>query len=110
MIASFGGRCTSAISGKTDYLVVGKEPGRSKVGKARERDTCALIGVDDLKALVTGDGKMLGNGEEMVIEDFSSGYYGNALKLGAADEQFVREGGAVRTIAPKPAKKRRMYD
>lgn len=31
MITSFGGRCTSAISGKTSFLVVGKEPGFSKV-------------------------------------------------------------------------------
>lgn len=32
MIEAFGGRVTGALSGKTSYLVVGKEPGQSKVG------------------------------------------------------------------------------
>ena len=32
LIESFGGRVTGSISGKTDVLVVGKEPGYSKVG------------------------------------------------------------------------------
>jgi hypothetical protein len=31
-VESFGGRVTSAVSGKTDILLVGKEPGMSKVG------------------------------------------------------------------------------
>ena len=31
MITSFGGRVTSAVSGKTDLVIVGKEPGFSKV-------------------------------------------------------------------------------
>ena len=33
MIESFGGRVTGSVSGKTDYLVVGKAPGASKVNK-----------------------------------------------------------------------------
>ena len=31
MITSFGGRVTGAVSGKTDLVIVGKEPGFSKV-------------------------------------------------------------------------------
>lgn len=31
MVESFGGKVTSAISGQTDILIVGKEPGASKV-------------------------------------------------------------------------------
>ena len=34
MIEAFGGRVTSAVSGKTDYLVVGKSPGAKKVSEA----------------------------------------------------------------------------
>ena len=48
MIESFGGRVTGSVSGKTDYLVVGKEPGMSKVSQARDR------GVD---LATTGAGK-----------------------------------------------------
>ena len=31
MIESFGGKVTSAVSGKTSFVLVGKEPGMSKV-------------------------------------------------------------------------------
>jgi len=31
MVESFGGRVTGSVSGQTDYLIVGKEPGASKV-------------------------------------------------------------------------------
>ena len=34
-VEAFGGRVTGAISGKTDFLLVGKSPGFSKVSKAR---------------------------------------------------------------------------
>jgi hypothetical protein len=87
MIEDFGGRVTSAISGKTDYLVVGKEPGRSKVGKARAAGKCDLIEVGDLQGMVRGGA--IGSGRELVIEDFSAGWHGNALRLGGADEEFV---------------------
>ncbi|KAJ1623107.1 hypothetical protein T492DRAFT_845766 [Pavlovales sp. CCMP2436] len=70
LIERFGGRVTSAVSGKTTWgginvsgakprcclwaksrmLLVGKEPGMSKVSKARERPDCLLL---DLKGLKT---------------------------------------------------------
>ena len=31
MIESFGGKVTSAVSGKTSFVLVGREPGMSKV-------------------------------------------------------------------------------
>jgi BRCT domain type II-containing protein len=36
-VESFGGRVTSAVSGKTDVLLVGKEPGMSKAGRCAHR-------------------------------------------------------------------------
>ena len=35
MVQSFGGRVTGSVSGKTNILIVGKQPGMSKVSKAR---------------------------------------------------------------------------
>jgi len=37
MIVSFGGRVTSSVSGKTDIVLAGKEPGMSKVNQARAK-------------------------------------------------------------------------
>ncbi len=48
MVESFGGRVTSAVSGRTNLLIVGKEPGMSKVSKARAQPKCTLIGLKDL--------------------------------------------------------------
>ncbi|XP_041465864.1 replication factor C subunit 1-like [Lytechinus variegatus] len=36
MIEQYGGRLTGSISKKTNYLVIGREPGESKVAKAQE--------------------------------------------------------------------------
>jgi len=54
IVEKFGGRCTSAVSGKTDILLVGKEPGMSKVSQARSKPKCKLIGLRDLKSLCMG--------------------------------------------------------
>merc|ERR1719203_1051613 len=48
MIESFGGKVTSAVSGRTDILVVGKDPGPSKVYKARAQKT-RLLSIHQLK-------------------------------------------------------------
>ncbi|KAJ1724786.1 DNA replication factor C complex subunit Rfc1 [Coemansia erecta] len=42
LIKSFGGQITSAVSGKTSYLVVGNDPGSSKVNKAKSLKTRCL--------------------------------------------------------------------
>jgi BRCT domain type II-containing protein len=70
MIASFGGRVTSAVSGVTDLLVVGKAPGTSKVRKARARNIQLL----DLSSLVDViEGSSVANSRPVVITSFSSG-------------------------------------
>ena len=47
LIVSFGGRVTSSVSGKTNILVVGKNPGYSKVSKARRQPNCKLMSLKD---------------------------------------------------------------
>ena len=75
MIESFGGRVTSGVSGKTNYVVVGKAPGMSKVSQAHGRG----IPLVDLRALQT---RILGQAETLEeaagpgprIESYSAGY------------------------------------
>lgn len=43
MIESFGGRVTGSVSGKTDILLVGEEPGFSKLTQARSRPKVELM-------------------------------------------------------------------
>ena len=40
---------TGSVSGRTDILVVGKDPGFSKVSKARARTQCRLLSLHDLR-------------------------------------------------------------
>ena len=54
MIESFGGRVTSAVSGKTDYVVIGKQPGQSKVGQAQSRGL-SLLQLRTVRNLLVGD-------------------------------------------------------
>jgi len=80
LIESFGGRVTSAISGKTDFLIVGKKPGMSKVSKARARSKIVMTSICDLSLdLDNGcecleDFEVVSNRKPMLIESFSAGY------------------------------------
>ena len=76
MIESFGGRVTGSVSGKTTLLLVGKEPGASKVSAAESRGI-RMIGLKDL-----ADGLNVGRlpppeDSKVVITEFSAGYQGN---------------------------------
>ncbi|KAJ2745904.1 DNA replication factor C complex subunit Rfc1 [Coemansia sp. BCRC 34301] len=51
LIKTYGGRVTSAVSGKTSYLVVGEDPGATKVSKAKSLNTMCLR-EDDLLELI----------------------------------------------------------
>ncbi|UPR03332.1 J domain-containing protein [Chloropicon primus] len=76
MIMSFGGRVTSAISGKTDILVVGKDPGMSKVSKGRNQNRCTLLSLKDFcEGINNGTvSQTIEQAKPMVIETFSMGY------------------------------------
>ncbi|CAN0589036.1 unnamed protein product, partial [Ectocarpus sp. 12 AP-2014] len=80
MCESFGARVTSAISGKTDMLIVGKEPGASKVGKANASPKCQLVSLADLTMSIQGE-QQLESTPPPEIEAFSEGYSGNGLHM-----------------------------
>jgi len=83
MIESFGGKVTGSVSGKTDYLIVGREPGASKVGKANQRGL-PLLDILSLERLLYGRTQFdqLANEPPPRIEGFSKGYGGNGLLCG----------------------------
>lgn len=97
MIADFGGRITSAISGKTDMLIVGKDPGFSKVSKARSQPKCQLITLDRLtNAIESGKSESLEKLPPVLIDSFSSGYYGTStLALEASTRELEIAKGLV---------------
>ena len=62
LVECFGGRVTSAVSGRTDALLVGKDPGMSKVTKARNQSGCALVNLQQLCGELTGGRGAAGQG------------------------------------------------
>eukprot|EP00978_Attheya_sp_CCMP212_P033783 scaffold138237_cov50-Attheya_sp.AAC.2 len=95
LIVSFGGRVTGSVSGKTDVLVVGQQPGMSKVSKARASGKVLLMSLMDLKegldvgctCLETFD--VFARKEPMKIKDFSMGYKENGLVLTASKKDLA---------------------
>ena len=66
------------MSGKTDVLIVGREPGASKVSQARAKNV-QLMSLKDLQVVLMG-GSSIEDVQPMgVITQFSSGYRGNGL-------------------------------
>jgi hypothetical protein len=119
MVERFGGRVTGSVSGKTDVLIVGKDPGFSKVSKARERPKCQLVSLKDLTDVLHGS--LLEDAAPAAIEGFSSGYGGNslaptaneeamAIALGVAPPKQIENGNkkpaAKKRTAKKPAAKK----
>jgi NAD-dependent DNA ligase len=81
MIESFGGKVTSAVSGKTDYLIIGMEPGASKVGKAKSKGV-TMMDLRTIQQLLMGetDFENIDLAPPPAIESFSKGYQrGQAL-------------------------------
>jgi len=54
MIERAGGKVTSSVSGNTDFLVKGDNPG-SKYDDAQDRGIPIVEGADALRALVSGE-------------------------------------------------------
>ena len=73
MIESFGGKVTGSISGKTNFVIVGKDPGSSKVSTARAKDL-PLIDLQSLKDKIMGVLPVLEDAEAPAITSFSAGY------------------------------------
>lgn len=55
LIQRFGGVVRSAVSGKTDYLIVGEEPGKRKLEKARELGT-PILNTDEFEKMISPKG------------------------------------------------------
>jgi BRCT domain type II-containing protein len=81
MIESFGGKVTASVSGKTDILVVGKDPGYSKVSNAKSKPNCTMVSLQTLANVVYGH-LLEDIAKPMTIESFSSGYNGYIKKHG----------------------------
>lgn len=80
MIESFGGVVTGSISGKTDYLIVGKQPGGSKVGQAKGKGV-VMMDIRTIQKLLMGETefKDIDEAPPPTIESFSAGYNRRAL-------------------------------
>ena len=84
MVESFGGRVTTSVSGKTDILLVGKEPGYAKVSEAQVKGV-PLLSLNDVSAgLIRNNVKLseierIRRGKPLQIDNFSAGFRGNGL-------------------------------
>ena len=54
MIQKCGGRVTSAVSGKTDFVIAGQAPGFKKVSAARSRPHVSLLSLSQMKMHIEG--------------------------------------------------------
>ena len=117
MIESFGGRVTGAVSGKTDVLLVGTDPGMSKVSKARGQPGCMVVSLEKMCELLHA-GYMLpdkgtAEAEELTkttkITSFSAGYQlkggPNSLALKATPAQLAYAAGVHLNDGAKKPKK-----
>eukprot|EP00986_Skeletonema_menzelii_P012226 scaffold6642_cov122-Skeletonema_menzelii.AAC.1 len=86
LIENFGGRVTSQVSGKTNFVVVGKDPGASKVSKATAK-SIPLVDLLALNRVIHGQSSLGDIASEPAprITNFSSGYGGNGLLKNAAE-------------------------
>jgi len=98
-IERFGGVVRTALSGRTDMLLVGREPGVAKLSEARSRNV-PLLNLEHLIDLVHGRSII---DKPIKIDSFSTGFYGTGLAVKmTADElnKLRRSHGAL----PSPSK------
>ncbi|KAA8493341.1 DNA ligase [Porphyridium purpureum] len=89
MLSAFGAKVTSSISGKTTILLLGNEPGMSKVSQARSHGL-TLMSAQQFKDEVEGRASRQDTlAHPPRISSFSSGYMGRTgLALGASAEEL----------------------
>jgi hypothetical protein len=75
VIERFGGKVTSAISGNTDILVVGSQPGATKVEAARKRHKIQLLSLENTMDVIHG--RYIEGEKPLVIDSFSAGWQGS---------------------------------
>ena len=75
VIERFGGKVTSAISGNTDILVVGSQPGATKVEAARKRHKIQLLSFENTMDVIHG--RYIEGEKPLVIDSFSAGWQGS---------------------------------
>ena len=105
-IELFGGRNTSAISGKTNYLVIGKAPGATKVQAAQRGGVRCVMLVDLVKCVECHDAA-LESAPPPTITEYSTGYAGKvktALMGTGTFGQLEEKEKAPRIKAPRKRK------
>lgn len=80
LIESFGCKVQSKISGTTDFLVVGKEPGVSKVSDALSRGL-VLVDLKGIKETLETPHASLANVHQPLITSFSKGFTGRGFSM-----------------------------
>ena len=94
LVKNFNGKVTGSISKKTDFLLLGDEPGLSKVTKAREMPNCQLLTMETLVAgLRSGKVKEQAEATPVEVDEFSRGFQGNGKKYLASPEQLAIAAG-----------------
>jgi hypothetical protein len=106
MIEAFGGRVTGSISGRTDILIVGKDPGMAKVMEAEASAKCKLISLKDLKEVFEGGCLEEAARKPLAIPAFSEGYPG-AKRITASSTSTAVVVNANPDADKKPAAKRK---
>lgn len=86
MIRSRNGRVAGSVSSKTTVLVVGKEPGVSKVREASIKDV-PMVSLTGLRQMMNG--AAVEEAESPSIAAFSSGYSGDVV-VSDREAQFLR--------------------
>ena len=106
LIEDFGGVVRTAVSGATDFLLVGSEPGVHKLTEARDRGV-PLIDLARLLDMIHG--KHIEEAPPVEIKKFSTGFRGSGLALDMSREQLDDLRVSAAAIAPVPAEEEAKY-